>query len=63
MGLRKKGTVTLKPNSKPERSIFMLGLFFGERKSPKQILTAKEINGKMTKAGKAGSVLKTTIYN
>lgn len=55
--------MTLKPNSKPERSIFMLGLFFGERKSPEQILTAKEINGKMTKAGKAGSVLKATKYN
>lgn len=48
--------MTLKPNPKPvgiaERSIFMLGFFFGERKSSEQILKAKEINGKVTKAGK-----------
>lgn len=56
LGLRKKGTMTLKPNPKPvgiaERSIFMLGFFFGGRKSSEQILKAKEINGKVTKAGK-----------
>lgn len=36
----------------------MLGLFFGERKSSEQMLKAKEIYGKMTKAGKAWSLLK-----
>lgn len=67
LGQRKKGTVTPKPNSKPvriaERSIFMLGFFFGERKSPEQILKAKEIYGKVTKADKVWSLLEATKYN
>lgn len=67
LSLRKKGTVTLKPNPKPvgiaERSIFVLGFFSGERKSSEQILKAKEIYGKVTKVGKAWSPLKATKYN
>lgn len=56
--------MTLKPNHKPmgiaEISIFMLGFFLGERKPPEQILKAKD-HGKVTKAGKAWSLFKTTI--
>lgn len=58
--------MTLKPNHKPmgiaEISIFMLGFFLGERKPPEQILKAKD-HGKVTKAGKAWSLFKTTKYN
>lgn len=58
--------MALKPNHKPmgiaERSIFMLGFFFGERQPPEQILKAEDYS-KVTKAGKAWSLLKATKHN
>lgn len=58
--------MTLKRNPKPvgtaERRIFML-FFFGERKFSEQNLKVKEIYGKVTKAGKAWSLLEATKYN
>lgn len=56
-GSKKEGNHDTETNSKPvgiaERSISMLGFFFGERKSSEQILKAKEIYGEVTTAGKA----------